>query len=97
MLAVGKYVVSVEVSHDVADNYMFKHLTADEGKRYRPDGWAALPNGATGLSAVCDCGISWSYSFTISVVTGFSPFLYIVETLDFRQTSGIDPVSRHFW
>ena len=36
MLAVGKYVVSVEVSHNVADNYMFKHLTADAGKRYRP-------------------------------------------------------------
>ena len=29
------------------------------------DGWAALPHGATGLSAICDCGISWSYSFTI--------------------------------
>ena len=26
------------------------------------DGWAALPRGAKGLSAVCDCGISWSYS-----------------------------------
>ena len=24
-----------------------------------------FPHGATGLSAVCDCGISWSYSFTI--------------------------------
>ena len=22
------------------------------------DGWAALPRGASGLSAVCDCGIS---------------------------------------
>ena len=29
------------------------------------DGWAALPRGATGLSAVCDCGIFWSYSLTI--------------------------------
>ena len=29
------------------------------------DGWAALSRGATGLSAVCDCGISWSYSLTI--------------------------------
>ena len=29
------------------------------------DGWAALLRGATGLSAVCDCGISWSYSLTI--------------------------------
>ena len=28
------------------------------------DGWAALPRGAKGLSAVCDCGISWSYSLT---------------------------------
>ena len=30
-------------------------------------GWAALPRGATGLSAVCDCGISWSYSLTIFI------------------------------
>ena len=36
MLAVSKNVVSVEVSHDVADNYMFKHLKADAGKRYKP-------------------------------------------------------------
>ena len=28
-------------------------------------GLAALPRGATGLSAVCDCGITWSYSLTI--------------------------------
>ena len=33
------------------------------------DGWAALPRGATGLSAVCDCGISWSYSLTIFVLS----------------------------
>ena len=25
----------------------------------------ALPHDATGLSVVCDCGISWSYSLTI--------------------------------
>ena len=36
MLAASKNVVSVEVSHGVADNYMFKHLTTDAGKRYRP-------------------------------------------------------------
>ena len=29
------------------------------------DGRAALPRGARGLSAVCDCGISASYSLTI--------------------------------
>ena len=29
------------------------------------DGWAALLCDAMGLSAVCDCGISWSYSLTI--------------------------------
>ena len=28
-------------------------------------GWAALPRGAMGLAAVCDCGISRSYSLTI--------------------------------
>ena len=26
----------------------------------------ALPRGTMALSAVCDCGISWSYSLTIS-------------------------------
>ena len=31
------------------------------------DGWEALPRGATGLSAVCYCGFSWSYSLTIFV------------------------------
>ena len=25
----------------------------------------ALPHGAVGWSAVCDCGISWSYSLTL--------------------------------
>ena len=38
------------------------------------DGWSALPRGATGLSAVCDCGISWSYSLTI--FTGLGYFRY---------------------
>ena len=33
------------------------------------DGWAAPPRGATGLSTVCDCGISWSYSLTIFPVS----------------------------
>ena len=36
------------------------------------DGWAALPRGATGLSAVYDFGISWSYSLTI-----FNNILYV--------------------
>ena len=29
------------------------------------EGWVALPRGAMGLSVVCDCGISCSYSLTI--------------------------------
>ena len=29
------------------------------------DGWAALPHDTMGLSAVCDCSISRSYSLTI--------------------------------
>ena len=29
------------------------------------DGCAVHSHGAMGLSAVCDCGISWSYSLTI--------------------------------
>ena len=30
------------------------------------DGYVALPRGIMGMSAVCDRGISWSYSPTIS-------------------------------
>ena len=29
----------------------------------------ALPRGAMGLSAICDCSISWSYSLTIFAQT----------------------------
>ena len=29
------------------------------------DGYVALPRGVMGLSAVCDCGISRSFSLTI--------------------------------
>ena len=38
------------------------------------DRCGALPHVAMGLSAVCDCGITWSYSFTI-----FTQTLYIVK------------------
>ena len=41
------------------------------------DGSVALPHGATGLSAVCDCGISGSYSFTI-----FISLRYIHNTIN---------------
>ena len=53
---------------------------------------AALPRGATGLSAVCNCGISWSYSLTIyngrnvvttlvlSILNGSSSFLQTIRT-----------------
>ena len=29
------------------------------------DCYVALPRGAIGLSAICDCGISWSFLLTI--------------------------------
>ena len=42
------------------------------------DGWEALPRGAMGLSAVCDCGISWSYSLTIwTQYLLISPTIYL--------------------
>ena len=43
------------------------------------DGWVALPRGAMGLSAVCDCGISWSYSLTI-----FTANVYLCRLLPFH-------------
>ena len=58
------------------------------------DGWVALPRGAMGLSAVCDCGISWSYSLTIfeevmnatSITSvGHDNRLTITSWLDSRQ------------
>ena len=51
-------------------------------------GWAALPRGATVLFAVCDCGISGSYSLTIFfiamgliwadsfMIVGFTSFIF---------------------
>ena len=41
------------------------------------DGGAALPRGATGLSAVCDCGISWSYSLTIFGLNSAKVWKYV--------------------
>ena len=40
------------------------------------DGWVALSRGAMGLSAVCDCGISWSYSLTIFKTKNLFTFQY---------------------
>ena len=34
--------------------------------------FVALPQDAIGLSAVCDCGISWSYSLTIFAQENFA-------------------------
>ena len=45
------------------------------------DGWAALPRGATGLSAVCDCGISWSYSLTFFAIACFSSLVFVWVTI----------------
>ena len=49
------------------------------------DGWAALPRGATGLSAVCDCGISWSYLLTIFVRENDAYGCDVVTTFDVRK------------
>ena len=35
---------------------------------YETDFSKSLPHGAIGWSAECDCGISWSYSFTCSYI-----------------------------
>ena len=45
-------------------------------------GWAALPRGATGLSAVCDCGISRSYSLTI-----FSTGIVLINNANVRNAT----------
>ena len=38
------------------------------------DSCVAVPCGAMGLSAVCDCGFSWSYSLTIFVDANFHKY-----------------------
>ena len=40
----------------------------------------ALPRGAMGLSAVCDCGISSSYSLTICGVLSLGNIAYSAPT-----------------
>ena len=39
--------------------------------------WGALPRGAMGLSAVCDCGISWSYSLLFKRLQGSSESTFV--------------------
>ena len=41
-------------------------------------GWVAFPRGAMGLSAVCDCSISRSYSLTIFHLPHHSNEIYLV-------------------
>ena len=64
------------------------------------DGWVALLRGAMGLAAVCDCGIFWSYSFTIfgawlltfvygSVLRGNNPSLQYSHLLMFWNNNPI--------
>ena len=46
------------------------------------DGCVALLRGAMGLSAVCDCGISWSYSLfscLLSIDTGLAIYDFMVQ------------------
>ena len=53
-----------------------------------PDCCVALPRGAMGLSAVCDCGISWSYSLTIFVSSANKRILdYIIVVIKEGQES----------
>ena len=49
------------------------------------DGFVALPCGAIGLSAVCNCGITRSYSLTISVTCHFMHICTRAMALDLRQ------------
>ena len=39
----------------------------------------ALPRDATGLSAVCNCGISWSYSLIIFEITKSKMSKFIIN------------------
>ena len=49
------------------------------------DGCVALPRGAMGLSAVCDCGISWSYPLTIFVVSDKKIFKVFIWKIYFEH------------
>ena len=72
------------------------------------DGWVALPHGAMGLSAVCDCGISWSYSLTIFILAQllWNPWRYpqmdwnIPWAQEAASFTGCEQISTswcHFW
>ena len=64
--------VSVFISLNVWNFFMLLFSSTDGEERagcfawfvflVSRDGWAALPRGATGLSGVCYCGNTWSYS-----------------------------------
>ena len=52
--------------------------------------YVTLPHGAVGWSAVCECGISWSYSLTFYIYNeqkgNTKTILIIIITLDFLQS-----------
>ena len=63
----------------------------------------SLPRGAMGLSAVCDCGISWSYSLTILEAEGIPCMMMneryfkvqlVVDTLSISLFMLLSPI---FW
>ena len=50
----------------------------------------SLSRGAMGLSAVCDCGISWSYSLTI-----FAAYVQVLFLNAHAQLSSVNEVYLH--
>ena len=46
-----------------------------------------LPHGVTGLSVVCDCGMSWSYSLIIFDVHSYQCWLHIYKSVLFKRVA----------
>ena len=58
---------------------------------------AALPRGATGLSVVCDCHISGSYSLTIFVKKRKKNIVLKASEYDQEMPKSIPPTNRQLY
>ena len=47
------------------------------------DDCVALPRGAMGVTVVCECGISWSYSLTIFLAVALSVWRAYMKSIPF--------------
>ena len=78
------------------ENWLFAFIVLQMYCYYKCS--VALPHGAVGWSAVCDCGISWSYSLTFcSYITQFLRSWRLFKMTIYQPWQFISHLLCHWW